>query len=464
MAIDLLKPTGRGLPQTITPSASFTPTNTAGLTNIQNANPTPLPEGTILRGGINPTQLPGGVNASGNTGITGGATKTTPATGSGNYEQDFWNIYGGLPPSAKNLEDNFSKYQALYPGAQLKKNASGYADAIILPNGQIIDTQRNSGYDRSDAWQWNVVGTGSSVTPYDGNQFSDPSTAFYESLLKQRVDQLGQPINDPNQQALAKLLEQQTAYLQQQQQQQAAANDQLKARQAQAQVSTDKYVAYANQRAGELQSPAYTPSEQNILKTQATDPIEADRQAALKRALDNVGSRGFDPSSGIAQDLLRQVNGTADVARNTSQNALAVRQIDEQRSRQQEAQALLAAIPQAQMAAANGDLSFLQSLNQAVNSLGAQAGQSATQQVALGQQARDQATAQQNELLARAGQLYQLPLNAAQLGMAALGQAPNPADLTQQTISLAQLASQQGANSANFWAQLGASFAPLFGK
>lgn len=388
-----------------------------------------------------------------------------PSGGSGDYQADFMKIYGGLAPSAKTLEQYFPQYQALYPGSQLKKNASGYADAIILPNGQIVDTQINSGYDRSDAWAWNPVtgGGGSGVDPYGGNQFDDPSTKMYEDMLKQRISQLGQPINDPNQAALQQLLQQQTAMLQQQQQQQLADNAALKQRMAQAQVSTDQFVGYANKRATELQGPAYTPSEQNILKTQATDPIEADRQASLKRALDNIGSRGFDPTSGIAQDLMLQVNNSADRARNTSQNALATRQINEERSRQQEAQALLAMIPQAQMAAANGDLGFLEALSAAANKLGAGATDYASQAAALSGQARSEANAQQDQLLARGGQLYQLPMNAAQGAMAALGQAPNPSDMTAQTIQLAQLAQNQSANNSNFWLQLGASFAPFFG-
>lgn len=100
---------------------------------------------------------------------------------------------------------------------------------------------------------------------------------------------------------------------------------------------------YLAQRTTELQEPAYTGTEAEVLRTQALDPIERDRQAARQRALQNIGARGFDPTSGIAQELLNQVDRGFDEQRAGAQGNLAYRQITEERSRQQEAQELLAA-------------------------------------------------------------------------------------------------------------------------
>jgi hypothetical protein len=217
-----------------------------------------------------------------------------------------------------------------------------------------------------------------------------------------------------------------------------------------------------NERATKLQGPAYTGTEQEILRTQALDPIENDRQASLKRALDNIGSRGFDPSSGIAQDLLQRVNASYDRERNASQNDIAVRQVEEQRSREQEAQQLLQYIPQAQDAAARGDLEFLQMLDAAVNAKGMGAIATANQSAMLGQAVRSEEEARRDELLARSGQLYMLPAHAAQLGMSALGLAANPADLIGQSIQLAQLSQHERQSRLQNYLNMGSAIAGFF--
>lgn len=425
---------------------------------------------------------------------TATATDTTEdgsKTDTTNEWTDLWNQTGRSPqqfvsafiarknlrgaqadPSA--LNQIVATLKSLGVNAELDQRNDQYHKGIML-NGQFVKM-----LDGHDNWIWQPggdTGTGSTgeggtggtttgiggVTNYNyTSQFSDPSTQQFESYLQQRIAELTQPVNDPSREALARLLDQQTQMYQQQQAAQIEANRQLQERKAQAQTSLDKMLAYVNDRATKLQGPAYTGTEQEILRTQALDPIESDRQAALKRALDNIGARGFDPTSGIAQDLLRQVNASFDKERNANQNDLAYKQINEQRSREQEAQQLLQYIPQAQDAAARGDLEFLQMLNQAVNQLGAGAVTGAAQSASLGAQTRAEEQQRRDELLARSGQLYQLPLNAAQLGMAAIGQAPSPTDLTQQSIQLAQLKQQQQGQNANFWLGLGNAFANLF--
>lgn len=342
-----------------------------------------------------------------------GSFNFAPPRGSGDFEKDFWNIYGNIAPSAKNLETYFHLYQDLYPGAQLKKNASGYADAIILPNGQIIDTQRNSGYDKSDAWQWLPAGGPGFQSSYSP-QFSDPLTSQYEQLLQA-----------------------QTGLYQQQQQQMQAEAQRQQATRAQTDVAVKQLMDFLQKRVGQLQQPAYSGSEAEVLRTRALEPIERDRAAANQRALENIGSRGFDPSSGIAQELLRQVNSNYDQSRSRAQNDLAYNQIQEERSRNQEAQSLLQYLAQLPEAAATGDLNFVNYLNQLVN----QPGQNA---------------------LATGRTLAQLPVDRTLLASQILGLGGQPQNSVNGLLSLLQnsqnnrFLNQQ--NSADFWRNLGYSF------
>jgi hypothetical protein len=398
----------------------------------------------------------------------------------GNEWSDLWNSTGKNPQSfvsayisrrnlrgaqadPRALNEIVSTLKSLGVSAELDSRSDGLHKGIML-NGQFIKM-----LDGHDNWIWLPGGDGGGETEIPGvprydypSQFDDPSTQQFEHYLMERMRELGQPVHDPSREALARLLEQQTAYFEQQRQAQIEANKALQARKAQAQQSLDKMLAYVNERATKLQGPAYTGTEQEILRTQALDPIENDRQASLKRALDNIGSRGFDPSSGIAQDLLLRVNASYDRERNASQNDIAVRQVEEQRSREQEAQQLLQYIPQAQDAAARGDLEFLQMLDAAVNAKGMGAIATANQSAMLGQAVRSEEEARRDELLARSGQLYMLPAHAAQLGMSALGLAGNPADLIGQSIQLAQLSQHERQSRLQNYLNMGSAIAGFF--
>lgn len=105
--------------------------------------------------------------------------------------------------------------------------------------------------------------------------------------------------------------------------------------------STKRLEEYVNQLIGHLQQPPYTGPEQEVLRTQALEPIERDRTAAHQRALNNIGARGFDPTSGIAQELLNNVDRTFDTSRASAQNQLAYNTIGQQHANQQEVLNLL---------------------------------------------------------------------------------------------------------------------------
>lgn len=257
-------------------------------------------------------------------------------------------------------------------------------------------------------------GSAPPVSSYDA-QFSDPSTKLLEQLLAQ-----------------------QTAYYQNQRSAQEAVNARSQQRWDAANQSAADLVRYLQQRSAQLQQPAYTGAEGEVLRTRALDPIEADRQAARQRALGRVSQSGMELDSGVAQQLLNDVDASFDRQRAGAQNDLAYRQIQEERSRQQEVQSLLALIPEIQRAGAMGDVEFLQQLNASLN-------------------------APQLGAIATAQQLYQLPMNAAQQAMAAMGMAPSPENLLNGTIQLATL-NQQGRQQGLGWYESIGALLPYLGS
>lgn len=246
-------------------------------------------------------------------------------------------------------------------------------------------------------------------------QFSDPSTHQFENYLTTQMQ----------------ALEAQRA-------KQVNANTGLQGQMNQSGDSAKALVDYLTQRAGDLQKPAYTGTEQEILRTQALDPIERDRTAANQRALNNIGSRGFDPTSGIAQQLIGDVNQGYDQQRAAAQGDLAYKQINEQRSRAQEAQSLLAMIPQVQSGNAQQQLQFMQALDAAIN------------------KPREQG-------MALSQSLYRLPAQAQNDALAAMGMGPTGDQLFGQAMSMYQAQNQQQQQGAGYYQMLGQLLPYLLG-
>lgn len=169
----------------------------------------------------------------------------------------------------------------------------------------------------------------------------------------------GATFNDPLTQQYEQLLQAQLGLYQQQMEQMKAAVKAAEARRAATEAAGKNLEGYVNERVTKLKGPAYTGTEQEVLRTQYLDPLERDRTAAQQRALQSISSRGMDPSSGVAQQLLLDVNRAFDEQRTRGQGAIATRQIEEQRSREQEAQQLLQYLTMLPDAMARGDLDFV---------------------------------------------------------------------------------------------------------
>lgn len=304
--------------------------------------------------------------------LSGAPAQTAPTASAGWWnpsdpQGSFSRLVAGKPANSQTLLSLGPQLQAA--GITIEPaNAAGASHKIRFPDGRVVRVGNYFDGGGAPSWGWTDQGA-AGISSYMA-QFNDPSTRLLEQYLQQQMGRLSS-----------------------QQQAQEQANAGLRAKMPDIQAATDRLVAYLNQRATSLQGAPYTGTEQEILRTQALDPIERDRTAANKRALEQIGARGLTPESGIAMGLQNDVNSVFDRQRAGAQGDLAYKTINEQRSRQQEAQQLLGMVPQVQRAGATGDLQFLSALDSAVNSLGSQGINLATANQRLPSQAMNDALA-----------------------------------------------------------------------
>lgn len=117
-----------------------------------------------------------------------------------------------------------------------------------------------------------------------GNVFSDPATSGWESLLRQVSGQLMQPQQTQDYQGLV---------------------DYLK-----------KYM-------GELQGPAYTPGQSELIQNHALDPMTQTRDADRQRILQQAAARGLTPNDGPVQQMLQDLDRNYGQARTQVQSGFA---------------------------------------------------------------------------------------------------------------------------------------------
>lgn len=277
-------------------------------------------------------------------------------------------------------------------GITLQKDSAGAVRGrLYLPGGKAVDVVNPNGW--GQPWTWIDRGVGG---PSDGgghggglpqfsmpgNQYSDPYTKLLEEMMRGRIGQL-QSGQDPGYQQL---------------------------------------ISYLQKRFEELQTPGRTGAENEVIRTQALDPIERDRQAARQRMLERLSARGVTLESGIAQQALLEIDKAFDAERATSQNIMAVDELNRREGRSQYAEGLagqLYNIPQAR----------------------------------------------NREALGYAGALSDLGPQRLQLAMQAAGAGGNPSSMFQNLMQLAGLnqnAAMYGAqNQQSLWSGLGSIAAML---
>lgn len=292
-------------------------------------------------------------------------------------------------------------------------------DKLQLPDGRVVDVNIGTGAGMRQA-SWQVGGApGTGMTSSYMAQFNDPLTQQYERMLQSQTG----------------LYQQQQAQMQEQ-----------AARAQQTRSATEAAVArltqFLNQRAGQLQQPAYTGSEAEVMRTRALEPIEQDRQAAKQRALLRASQLGHGETSGTVLQALNDVDAGADQSRAAAQNQLAYRQIEEERNRQQEAQQLLTLLAQLPDATARGDLGFINYVQGLINQPGQQG-------------------------LATGALLADLPVQRTQLGAQLLGLGGSPMSSFPGAMSLLQNSQQQNylqdQNQAAYLSGLGRLIGYSFG-
>lgn len=364
-------------------------------------------------------QVSGNVQEAAERSSTGYNPPTYPTTVSsgptgGNYQDWFNSLTSSLSPtptSLSGLESQLGQYNV-----KVLRNASGVAGKIQLPDGQIVDVGQSfsSGDPSRMRWQWMTGNSGGLQPSAYSAQFSDPLTKQYEELLRTQTDLYKRQQKDMDEETALK-----------------------KSTRAATDVAVKRLMDFLNKRVEKLEQPAYTDSEANIIKTRLLDPLESDRTASQQRALTNVGARGFDPTSGIAQQLFQDVDREYDKTRSRVHGDVAYEQIQEERDREREAQDLLKYLAQLPEASARGDLDFVNYLDDLVSRPGEKA-------------------------LTSSALLSDLPVQRTQLALQALGYGGQPISSVNGALSLLDNSRQNrlynNQTTSDFWKSIGLSF------
>lgn len=261
------------------------------------------------------------------------------------------------------------------------------------------------------------------------SQYSDPHTKQLEEMLQQIIALRMQPVNDPYAAMFQQALQQRANSL-------GGANKQV-----------DQLMAYLQERFTSLQGPGYTGAENEVIRTQALDPMEQDRSAAKKRVIDRLAARGLTPDSGIYQQALLEVDKAFDAMRGETQGALASNELARREDRAQRAEVIggqLVDIPEARSREQLDVFSALEQLSQTM---------------------RSEEDARSRESLGYAGVLSDLGPQRMQLALQAMGAGGSPESLGNSLFNIAGL-NQNAAflnqrNSGNLWSGLGSIAAIL---
>lgn len=352
-------------------------------------------------------------------------TTTTPPPGG--YQSYVMNLFAGKAPNPKVLESmagELAKY-----GIKLgPRNASGFIDTVILPDGSAWDIIQAATPDGGVSWQWIKAGGGSGgpnvSTPglpgvsTPGPQFSDPYSLLLEQLLSGRINELLQPVNDTARQQYADAMQQRATAL------------------GGAETQYTQLMDFLQKRFEELQQPGYTGAENEVLRTQALDPIERDRAAARQRVLERLSARGLNLESGIAQQALNAVDAEFDSFRAENQTALASNELARREDRSQRAASIggqLVDIPQARQ---REQLDVFSALNDLSGSV------------------RSEEEARRREAISYGGALADLPVQRLQLAMQAAGMGGTPQSMLQSLVSVANSNQMQQQLGQNRWSSL----------
>lgn len=222
--------------------------------------------------------------------------------------------------------------------------------------------------------------------PLANTQFDDPYTNLLERVALAQLEQAMQPLDTSGFDQLSKFL-------------------------------TERFTELSS-------SPGFSPAEQAMMRTQVSEPIEANRRASMQRARERAAARGFANPTGLAELDMRDIDQQADRTRTAADRDLAITGMNQRR----------------------GDL------NQAM--------QSAVQLAQLPQQRRAMQTSSQPQALNLATLLYQLPAQAQAQAMSVINGTAPPSSLLNTVMAMNQQKQQQ---QNALWQTIGSLAGDLFG-
>lgn len=389
--------------------------------------------------------------------------------------------WGVVDPNAAATPTPTGTGNYTWNGSNWVDNATGYiwngSAWVPVPGGagSVVP-----GMGTTAVGDYGIPGTGTYTT---SDEFTDPTTANLEALLNFRVNELNTTVNDPARQQYADLLQQ---YITSLSETDPALTNLVGSLESQAQnyltpsafesIGNEEisrlatldptYRAAADQRLSQLQSDPYTGAEWEMYRTGVLDPIEQDRKAAQDRAMAEMSQRGIDPSSGIGQQMLLEVNRQFDQSRAVEQGNLGRARVEQRQANQAEAFNVQTALE----ALLNSRRSQRTDLAQTLADWTANRGERATQLYgtlaeiptaraqqqlqgaqtleSLSQSVRGEEQSRRSEALALQGLLAELPERRLQLALATLGQGSTPESMMGSLTSLASLSNQRAATQA----------------
>lgn len=119
--------------------------------------------------------------------------------------------------------------------------------------------------------------------------FTDPFARGYQDQIGAYAARMNQPVNNPDFQPMVDYLR--------------------------------KYMT-------QLQGPAYTPAQMELMQTQSLQPIEQQRQAERQQVIQRLAAKGINPGSGIVEKALQEVDRSFDQQRTGTQAGFATNAIN----------------------------------------------------------------------------------------------------------------------------------------
>lgn len=200
---------------------------------------------------------------------------------------DFSAIESQLRGYGKELYDP-SDLEGVKRNASYDRNAGMDPQSFVNNQFKVYDQRRAS----NGGPQQQAIASAQRGVPMPGGQFDDPYTSLFENVSKQYLERLtGQN------------------------------------------AEMDRLMKFIGDQFGQLStSQGYTPDQQAVLRTQALEPIEADRKALGQRTLERTAMRGMLPSSGLNELDMREVDRQAEQRRTVAQRDLAINGINKQQA------------------------------------------------------------------------------------------------------------------------------------